>query len=136
MRQLVAFPTSRCGATDTSLSARVLAEANVRRRGLGDRVFVRQGDLLEPVPGRFGLVVANLAYLPGRAAAAHPELADQPFTAVFAPGDGLDPYRRLLATVRDRLADGGLLVLQLHRRVVVATPSDLPVLGRSLGAAA
>ncbi len=120
-------PNVEVWATDISRSACVLAAANVRRHRLEDRVFVRYGDLLAPVPGQFGLVVANLPYLAADTAAAHPELADQPFTAVFAPGDGLDPYRRLLSTVRNRLADGGLLVLQLHGRVVVATPSELPV---------
>jgi release factor glutamine methyltransferase len=129
-------PDTEVWATDTSRSACVLAEANVRRHGLDDRVFVRQGDLLAPVPGRFGLIVANLPYLAADTAATHPDLADQPFAAVFGAGDGLDPYRRLLASVRDRLTDSGLLVVQLHRRVVVAGPSDLPALGESLRAAA
>jgi release factor glutamine methyltransferase len=123
-------------ATDTSRSACVLAEANVRRHGLEGRVYIREGDLLTPVPGRFGLIVANLPYLAARTAVAHPELAGQPFTAVFAPGDGLEPYRRLLAAACDRLVDGGLLLLQLHRRVVVARPTDLPALQASLRAAA
>jgi release factor glutamine methyltransferase len=129
-------PNVEVWATDTSLSACVLAEANARRHGLKDRVFVRHGDLLEPVPGRFGLVVANLPYLAGDTAAVHPELADEPFRAVYGPGDGLEPYRRLLVNARDRLAGSGLLVLQLHRRVVVARPSDLPALRASLSAAA
>jgi release factor glutamine methyltransferase len=120
-------------ATDTSLSACVLAEANVRRHSLEERVFIREGDLLAPVPGRFGLIVANLPYLAAHTAVAHPELAGQPFTAVFAPGDGLEPYRRLLATAHDRLADGGLLLLQLHRRVMVARPADLPAFRHRFG---
>jgi release factor glutamine methyltransferase len=90
-------PNVKEWATDTSSSACVLAEANVRRHSLEERVFVCQGDLLTPVPGRLGLIVANLPYLAAGTAVAHPELAEQPFTPVFAPGDGLDPYRRLLA---------------------------------------
>jgi release factor glutamine methyltransferase len=93
-------PNVEVWATDTSRSACALGEANVRRHGLEDRVFVRQGDLLTPIPGRLDLVVANLPYLAGDTAAAHPELADQPFAAVFGAGDGLGPYRRLLASVR------------------------------------
>jgi release factor glutamine methyltransferase len=129
-------PNVEVWATDISRSACVLAEANVRRHGLEDRVFVRQGDLLRPIPGRFDLIVANLPYLAADTAVAHPELAGQPLAAVFAPGDGLDPYRRLLAIARDRLADSGLALLQLHRRVVVARPNDPPSLRASLRAAA
>jgi release factor glutamine methyltransferase len=129
-------PNVKVWATDTSRAACVLAKANVRRHSLEERVIVRQGDLLAPVPGRFDLIVANLPYLAADTAVAHPELAGQPLTAVFAPGDGLDPYRRLLAATCGRLVDGGLLLLQLHGRVVVARPADLPALQASLRAAA
>jgi methylase of polypeptide subunit release factors len=40
----------------------------VRRHGLVRRVFVRHGDLLEPLPGSFDLVLANLPYLPAASA--------------------------------------------------------------------
>jgi HemK-like putative methylase len=38
-------------ATDTSRCAVALTRLNARRQGLQDRVIVRHGDLLEPVPG-------------------------------------------------------------------------------------
>ena len=86
-----------------------VALENVRRHGLADRIDVRHGDLLEPVPGAIDLVVANLPYLPAAEAPLHPELAAEPVDAVFAPGDGLGPYRRLLAVCARRLsADGAL----------------------------
>ncbi len=121
-------------ATDTNPAACRLAEANVRRQGLGDRVFVRHGDLLTPLAGRIDLIVANLPYL-SAAGAAHPELAAEPCHAVFAPGDGLEPYRRLLAAASARLADDGLLLFQLHRRVVAARRAELPRLAAVLAAA-
>ena len=48
-------PNVEVWATDTSRSACELATANVRRHGLEERVLMRQGDLLEPVPGRLQL---------------------------------------------------------------------------------
>jgi release factor glutamine methyltransferase len=112
-----ACPQAEVWATDTSRCAVALARTNVRLHGLEQRVFVEHGDLLEPVPGELDLVVANLPYLPLALAPARPDLAGEPPEAVFAPGDGLDPYRRLLAAAPDRLAEDGHLLLQLHRRV-------------------
>jgi release factor glutamine methyltransferase len=91
-------------------------------------VVVLEGDLLDPVPGRVDLVVANLPYLPARERWSHPDLAHEPPDAVFADGDGLDPYRRLLDASADRLAPQGTLVVQFRRRVLVAGRGTLDVL--------
>jgi release factor glutamine methyltransferase len=127
-------------ATDISRSAVALARANVRRHRLEDRVFVRHGDLLTPVPGPVDLIVANLPYVAASTAAEHPDLVCEPAAAVFAPGDGLEPYRRLIDAAAIQLADGGALLLQLDRRVVAASRAKLPKLraafGNSVAAAA
>ena len=123
-----AAPAARVYATDTSPHAVELARANVRRHGMGDRVTVRQGDLLDPVPGGIDLVVANLPYLPAGDASLYPDLAGEPVSAVFATGDGLDPYRRLLSACAERLDDDGAVIIQLHRQVLEATVADLQAL--------
>ena len=128
-----AAPAVRVYATDTSPHAVELARANVRRHGLGDRVTVRRGDLLEPVPGPIDLVVANLPYLPAREAGLYPDLASEPATAVFATGDGLDPYRRLLSACAVRMEPDAAVIIQLHRQVLAATIRGLPTLQASLG---
>ncbi len=120
-----AAPRLEVWATDTSACAVELARENVRRHGLGERVGVRHGDLLEPLEGTFDLIVANLPYLPAASAPAHPELASEPATAVYAPGDGLGPYRRLLAAAEERLTDAGVVVFQLHREPVVVGRDQL-----------
>lgn len=123
-----AAPAARVYATDTSSCAVELARANVQRHGLGDRVDVRHGDLLDPVPGPIDLVVANLPYLPAADAALYPNLASEPVSAAFASGDGLGPYRRLLASCATRLGDDGAVIIQLHRQVLEATVADLHAL--------
>jgi release factor glutamine methyltransferase len=120
-----AAPNARVWATDRSRCAVLLARANAGRHGLGGRLRVRQGDLLDPVPGQLDVIVANLPYLPDADAAAYPDLAGEPSDAVFAPGDGLDPYRRLLVASAERLTTEGSLVIQLHRRVLVAARAQL-----------
>jgi release factor glutamine methyltransferase len=128
-----AAPAARIYATDTSPHAVELARANVQRHGLGDRVTVRHGNLLDPVPGPIDLVVANLPYLPAGDAGLYPDLAVEPAPAVFAPGDGLDPYRRLLSACAARLDRNGAVIIQLHKRILAATVAELPMFQASLG---
>jgi release factor glutamine methyltransferase len=125
-------PQAEVWATDMSRCAVALARANVRRHRLEDRVVVRHGDLLDPVPGPLDVIVANLPYLPASKAADHPELKHEPFAAVFVGGDGLDPYRRLVDVASTRLAEDGVLLLQLRRRVVEASRAELPTLRAAL----
>jgi release factor glutamine methyltransferase len=121
-------PAATVWATDTSAAAVELARENVARLGLQDRVTVVLGDLLERVPGELDLIAANLPYLPAREAAVHPELEGEPFTAVYAPGDGLGPLRRLFAQARDRLRDDGALVYQYRGGVYEARRDELSLL--------
>jgi release factor glutamine methyltransferase len=129
----IACPNAEVWATDVSRSAVALARANVRRHRLEDRVFVRHGDLLTPVRDPLDLIVANLPYLAASTAAQHPDLLSEPASAVFAAGDGLEPYRRLVDAASIQLADGGSLLLQLNRQVVEASRSELPALRAALG---
>jgi release factor glutamine methyltransferase len=127
-----AASNARVYATDTSPYAVELARANARRHGLGDRVTVHQGDLIDPVPGPIDLVVANLPYLPAAGAGLYPDLAGEPVSAVFAPGDGLGSYRRLITACAERLDDAAAVIIQLHRQVLEATVPELPALLASL----
>jgi release factor glutamine methyltransferase len=127
-----AAPNARVHATDTSPHAVELARENARCHGLWDRVTVYHGNLLDPVPGPIDVVVANLPYLPAADVGLYPDLVGEPASAVFAPGDGLGPYRRLLAACAERLDDDGVVIIQLNRRVLEATGVELPALQASL----
>ncbi len=112
-------------ATDTCAWSVILARLNALDAGVDERVHVLEGDLLAPVPGELDLVVANLPYLPYADRALYPELAAEPPSAVFADGDGLDPYRRLLAQAEPRLRPGGAVIYQLHREVFLAERGEI-----------
>jgi release factor glutamine methyltransferase len=120
-------PNAEVWATDRSEPAVELTRANVARYGLSHRVHVLQGDLLESVPGRLDLVVANLPYLPERLRleSAYADLRSEPASAVFARGDGLGPYRRLLEASAQRLTDRGAVMIQFRRRILEATRFQL-----------
>jgi release factor glutamine methyltransferase len=127
-----AAPRAQLWATDTSPVAVALARENVRRHGLAGRVVVREGDLLDPVPGSVDLVVANLPYLPLGERGLDGDLVAEPEEALFAAGDGLDPYRRLIGACGERLTSEGALVIQFRRRVLHAGRDELEVLRRRL----
>jgi release factor glutamine methyltransferase len=127
-----ALPRAEVFGTDTSAAAVLLARANVARLQLGDRVTILHGNLLDPIPGALDLIVANLPYLPLAEANRHPELAGEPPEAVFAPGDGLDGYRALVAAGWERLTADGVLVIQLRRRVLAARRDQLDTLAATL----
>jgi release factor glutamine methyltransferase len=106
-------PNVEVWATDTNEEAVRLARSNAERLGVAGRVHVVQGNLLEPLSEPVDLVVANLPYLPESQHDARYD--DEPEDAVYAPGDGLGPYRNLLDACRDgKLETGGSILIQYH----------------------
>jgi len=104
-------PNVEVWATDTNEDAVRLARANAERLGVAERVHVLQGDLLDPITEPVDLIVANLPYLPE--SKHDTRYDDEPDDAIYAPGDGLETYRRLLDACRDgKLKKGGTIVLQ------------------------
>lgn len=129
---------ARFWATDDSSAAVALARTNVARHGLEDRVEVLLGDLLEPVPGRLDLVLANLPY---HAEARSHSTVDkrrgkEPAHALYASGDGLRLNRDLIEACRTRLDEHGTLILQLYGSMLSAERSKLDLLLREVEARA
>jgi release factor glutamine methyltransferase len=125
-------PQAEIWASDVSIAAVSLVRANARRLGVADRVHVVLGDLLEPLPGELDLIVANLPYLPAADRLRYPDLEAEPGAAVYAPGDGLGLYRRLLRSAGERLRGGGAVMIQLHRRVFCVERAELATFSAGL----
>ena len=108
--------TVRVIATDTSPDALSVARSNAASLGVGDRVELRQGDLLTPVTDRVDIVCANLPYLRDDAlthlAGERTSLAFEPREAVVAGGDGLDLIRRCVRDLPRVLAPGGTALFE------------------------
>jgi len=118
-------PQIEVWAVDTNPDAVELTRQNALRHGVADRVHAVQGNLLDPVPGQMDVVAANLPYLPD---SLHDARYDtEPADAVYASGDGLDPYRRLLNACHDGklVTPGGVVVIQFHREALAANCWEL-----------
>ena len=90
-------------ATDTSPAAVELARENARLHGVEDRVHVLQGDLLEPITAS-RRPRSSRTFRICRPSMHDPRYDEEPPEAVYAPGDGLGPYRSLLERLPRRQA--------------------------------
>jgi release factor glutamine methyltransferase len=87
-------PDLQVVATDASPEALAVARANAARLGL--EVEFVEGDLLEPVAGPVGAVVANPPYV-STGEVLPPDIARyEPAAALYAGPDGLEVLRRLV----------------------------------------
>ena len=99
-------------AGDVSQAALGVAERNVRKHQLESRVHLVCGDLMEPMPGEFDLVCANLPYVDERTELA-PEVLAQPRKALFAEHGGTALVTKLLQQAAGRLKPNGRVLVEV-----------------------
>jgi len=108
------LPCVQIAAIDISSRALAVAEENAKRNGVAVRFLL--GDLLAPVAGeRFEIIVSNPPYVPtvDRDTLSVEVREYEPALALFAGGDGLDVYRRLIPAAFDALTPGGFVALEI-----------------------
>jgi len=108
------FPEAEILAVDISENALALARENAERLGSKDQVQFQKNDLLENLPERFDLIVANLPYISmqDRHLLAREVLHD-PEVALFGGPAGDEVMRRLIEQAASHLNPGGLLALEI-----------------------
>jgi len=114
------FANCRIVATDISDAALAIAEKNVAKHGLMNRIKLLQGDLFEPViaglgPAKFDLIVCNPPYVsePEYEKLA-PNVKDfEPKSALTAGKDGLDIIKKIIADANQHLKPTGTLMLEI-----------------------
>ena len=110
----VKFPYARVLAVDISEAALNVAQQNIRKHKLTERVQLLQSNLWEEVSGTFDLIIANPPYIPTENLAGLPrEVQHEPRLALDGGADGFEVTRPLCAAAESFLAPGGLLALEL-----------------------
>lgn len=109
--------TSRVVAIDRWPSALAIAEQNVRRHGVGQRVSLVAGHWLTPLAPEavFDLVVANPPYVVrGELAGLQPEVRDyEPRTALDGGERGLDEIGEICRSLPPVLRPGALVLIEI-----------------------
>jgi release factor glutamine methyltransferase len=116
-RAPLALGRLRLVASDLSPDAVELASENLATHGVARHVTLACADLLEPAGGTLphpDLVIANLPYVRSSEVALRAgSMAYEPQLALDGGEDGLDTVRRLLRELPDRLAPGGVALLEI-----------------------
>jgi ribosomal protein L3 glutamine methyltransferase len=112
------WPIAAVEATDISTDALKLAQANVERHDLGDRITLHHADGFGHLRDRYDLIVCNPPYVNASSMTAlPPEFQAEPALALAGGDDGMDFIRPLLLQAAEHLQPHGVLVLEIgHER--------------------
>lgn len=110
----LAFPAAEVDATDLSADALAVATRNRQRHGLEARVRLIAADVYPPDAPRYDLIVSNPPYVPNARVEELPdEYLREPAMALFSGDEGFDCVDRIIAGAAERLAPGGVLVVEV-----------------------
>lgn len=112
---LTEFPRAFGIGVDRSVAALAVARGNLDSLGLAGRAALLRADWHAPLAQTFDLVLSNPPYIGSAGIAAlDPEVAaHEPRLALDGGADGLDAYRTILDGLAEKLASGGVAVLEL-----------------------
>lgn len=109
------FPEAHVVLSDISVDALDVAEKNIQRYQLSERVITAESDLFAGLCGqRFDLIVANPPYVDAEDLADMPsEFLHEPAIGLASGIDGLDFTRRLINEALDYLTEEGSLIVEV-----------------------
>ena len=110
-----AFGDAAVDATDVSPDALAVAQINVEKLHVADRVLLHQADVFQGLPpAPYDIIVSNPPYVDAQDMATLPdEHRHEPALGLAAGSDGLDVVRRILAGAPEYLAADGILVVEV-----------------------
>lgn len=127
-----AFPEAEVDLADISSDAIDVANRNIQKHEMVDRVHAIESDLFSHLQGKkYDLIVSNPPYVDESDLASMPEeYQHEPELALGSGPDGLDITRRILAEANDYLTDDGLLIVEVGNSEVHVMEQlpELPVI--------
>ena len=110
------WPNATGLGVDASSAALAVAQENAQSTGLAGRANFRLGDWGEGLNERFDLILSNPPYIAETEELSEEVRTFEPASALFAGGNGLDDYRRILPQLPGLLNPGGLAVLEIGHK--------------------
>jgi ribosomal protein L3 glutamine methyltransferase len=110
----MAYPEVDVDAADISRDALAVARINVDKHGLADRIRLVESDGLAALQGPYDLILCNPPYVNAQSMSALPdEYRAEPQLALAGGADGMDFIRMLLRDAPAKMAERGVLVLEI-----------------------
>ena len=110
----LAYPEVKVLGSDISAEALEVAEINVDRHGLQERMTLVVSDGFQNVPHKFDLILCNPPYVNSQSMAALPkEYVSEPALALDGGPDGMRFITRLLQEAPDHMQEDAVLVLEI-----------------------
>ncbi len=122
------LPQAKIYATDISAPTLKVALLNCQKHGVADRIYLFQGDLLDPLPAPVDLIVANLPYVKESELPSEHPTNSEPQLALNGGSDGLEKIRQLCQQVSNKLSPIGHLLLEIgqgQRRAITTLLHNL-----------
>lgn len=104
-----------CMGVGSDISQKALAVAKANAESLGKEATFVQGDLFEPIEGKFDFIVSNPPYIPTKVIETlEAEVKDHdPISALDGMEDGLYFYRKIVERAGEYLYPGGMLFFEI-----------------------
>lgn len=104
-----------CVGVGSDISQKALAVAKANAESLGKEATFVQGDLFEPIEGKFDFIVSNPPYIPTKVIETlEAEVKDHdPISALDGMEDGLYFYRKIVDRAGEYLYPGGMLFFEI-----------------------
>lgn len=107
-------PKIKVDLVDISGKALEVAEINVKKHALQERVCCIQSDLFQNLENKYDLIISNPPYISSyEYKKIHPEFKNEPKLALESGWDGLDIIHRILAQAKDYLNPNGKLIAEV-----------------------
>ena len=110
----MAYPEIEITGADISTEALAVAQINVDRHQLSDRIQLVESDGLKALTKKFDCIICNPPYVCEASMRALPdEYKAEPLLALAGGTDGMDFVRQLLIDLPDHMNDKAILVLEI-----------------------
>ncbi len=119
------LPQAKIYATDISTAALDVARLNCREHKVLNRIHLRQGDILDPLPEPVDLIVANLPYVKEPELLSISPLNFEPWLALNGGSDGLEKIQQLCRQVNSKLRPEGCLFMEIGQGQATAVTTFL-----------
>jgi release factor glutamine methyltransferase len=110
------IPGLKVTATDFSSKALIVAQFNAKKAGVEKSIHFIQADLLEhpELAGKFQVLLCNPPYIPTKALSDLSVSNYEPNIALDGGEDGMEIIRRIIASIKSRLATEGLFLMEME----------------------